>query len=225
MNSFIKTGLVAITFVIAFSFVTVDTNAQTKNQVLKTMEQHKNALQSLKATVKMEEYEGALGDSLIRNGDVVYVPKKGRDALVRIDWVKPDETLIVSDGRYILYRQKLKQAITGKVNSSKQKGANNALKFLSMSKAELDQNYMVQMLRNTTIEGTNVWHLRLTPKGPDSFVLAELWVDKNGMPIQAMVQQKNKDKTTIRLSSIKKNQTIKASTFKINLKGVKVIEG
>ena len=94
MNSLVKSGLFAIVFTLAISLGVVDASAQTKNEILRTMEQHKNALQSLKASVKMEEYEGALGDSLVRNGDVVYVPKKGRDALVRIDWVKPDETLI-----------------------------------------------------------------------------------------------------------------------------------
>ncbi|NNE65662.1 MAG: outer membrane lipoprotein carrier protein LolA [Pyrinomonadaceae bacterium] len=201
-------------------------NAQILSDILKTMEGHKNSLQSLKASVKMTEYEAALGDETVKNGDVSYVPRPGKDALVRIDWIRPDETLVVASGKYILYRKRLNQAIVGKVDDSKkQKGTNNALKFMSMSKKELQDNYEVVYLGQPTVGGVEAWHLKLTPKGPDSFKIAELWVDGNGMPIQAMIRQKNNDESTIRLSKIKKNEVIKTSVFKIDLKGVKIIDG
>ena len=208
------------------AFAVPEYSAQHLSKILKTMEGHKNALQSLRASVKMTEYESALRDESSKTGSVSYVPREGKDALVRIDWIRPDETLIVASGKYILYRKRLNQAIVGKIdNSKKQKGTNNALKFMSMSKRELESSYKVVYLDQPTVGGVLTWHIKLTPKGRDSFKEAELWVDGNGMPIQAMIRQKNNDESTIRLSSIKKNEVINVSTFKLDLKGVKIIDG
>jgi outer membrane lipoprotein-sorting protein len=208
-------------------FSVQETNAQIKNRILKTMEAHKNALQSLKANVKMVEFEGTLGDITERSGVVHYLPRPGKDAYVRIDWKDPIEMLLVADGRYMLYRKVINQAIVGDVNkSTKQKGTSNSLKFMSMSKKELDDNYHIQYLGKPKVAGQDVWHLKLTPKGKESFVEAQLWVDGNGMPVQAMIKQKNKDRTTIRLSSLEKNITIKASVFAPKLpKEVKRVKG
>ena len=217
--------VIAAAFVFG-TFAVQESNAQILSKVLKTMEGNKNSLQSLKASVKMTEYESALGDESSKSGTVSYVPRPGRDALVRIDWVKPDETLIVASGKYILYRKRLNQAIVGSVDSSsKQKGTSNALKFMSMSKRELQDNYKIEYIDQPTIGGVLAWHIKLTPKGADSFKEAELWVDGNGMPVQALIRQKNNDESTIRLSAMKKNEIINTSVFKLDLKGIEVIQG
>ena len=219
INPRIVISVFALTLVFGV-FGVPEGSGQDLNKILKTMEAHKNALQSLKASVRMSEYESALADESVRSGSVNYVPRPGKDALVRIDWVRPEETLVVASGKYILYRKKLNQAIVGKVDgSNKQKGTSNALKFMSMSKKELQDNYKVAYLGSPKLAGEFVWHLRLTPKGKDSFKEAELWVDANGMPVQAMIRKKNRDETTVRLSKLQKNKTIKASIFKLNLKG------
>ncbi len=190
------------------------------------MEGHKNALQSLKSDVKMSEYDAALKDEISKSGTVYYVPKVGKDARIRIDWVKPEETVLIDNGKYIIFRKKLNEAIVGTVDGSKkQKNATSALKFMSMSKKELEKNYAVEYLGQPTMNGTDVWHLKLTPKGTEGFKEAELWVDGNGMPVQAMIREKNKDETTIRLSGFKKNTQFDAAVFKFDLKGVKVING
>jgi outer membrane lipoprotein-sorting protein len=216
---------VALTLVFG-CFSVAETNAQTLNEILNTMQKHKKTLQSLSANIKMSEYESVLKEERVKNGSVRYVPKPGKDAWVRVDWVSPDETLVVANGKYILYRKRLNQAITGKTDGSKAaKGTSNSLKFMSMSKRELEDNYTVQYLGQPVLAGTAVWHLKLTPKGSDSFKEAELWVDGNGMPIQAMMREKNNDETTIRLSSLKKNEEINASIFKLDLKGITIVSG
>ncbi len=211
----------------AFGFFAVPhTSAQTLNKILTTMQEHKNSLQSLKATIKMSEYESVLKEERVKNGSVTYVPRPGKDALVRIDWVRPDETLIVASGKYVLLRKRMNQAIVGKIDGSKStKGANNSLKFMSMSKRELEASYKVEYIGQPTVSGVPVWHLKLTPKGADSFKEAELWVDSDGMPVQALIREKNDDETTIRLSAVKKNEVINTSIFKPELDGVKIIDG
>ena len=68
------------------------------------------------------------------------------------------------------------------------------------------------------------WHLELTPKAPQSYKSADLWVDGNGMPIQARIMEKNNDTTTVYLSNLQKNVTINASGFKVEMpKNIKCV--
>jgi outer membrane lipoprotein-sorting protein len=50
---------------------------------------------------------------------------------------------------------------------------------------------------------------------------------RNGMPVQAKIVERNNDTTTVLLSNIQKNVTIKGNVFDLSpmLKGVKVIDG
>jgi outer membrane lipoprotein-sorting protein len=135
---------------------------------------------------------------------------------VRVDWTKPvEEMLVVRNGQYMLYRKRLKQAIIGKVNAAQDSGkANNALAFMNMSKAQLKANYSIKYLGEETVSnGVKTARLELTPKNATSYKLAEIWVDADGMPVQAKVTESNNDTTTVLLSNIQKNITINADIF------------
>ena len=96
-----------------------------------------------------------------------------------------------------------------------------------MSQKELKANYKVTYIGRVKMGGSDVWHLGLDPKTKQSYKSAELWVDGDGMPIQAKINELNSDITTVRLSNLKKNKVrIKTSIFKIDLpKNVKIIKG
>ena len=230
----ISLAAVALTFFVNV-FAATEANAQgVLQEVLNRMEAHKESLQSLKADAKMIETESQFGEKTTKTGTVQYLPAKGRDAFVRIDWETLNgqnyrEVLAVANGKYVLFRPKLNQAIVGKVSDS-QKNANssNALDFMSMSKAELKKNYSVEMLDNKKIGGEEVWHLKLTPLTKRSYKTAELYVNKDGMPVQAEIVSKNGDESSIRLSNVKKNVTIKTAVFSPKSflpKDVKMVRG
>ena len=68
-------------------------------------------MKTLRSDIKMVKYNGDLGvteDSDIYNGKLMYVPAKGRDAYVRIDWTKPVESFSVVDKQYVVYRPRFK---------------------------------------------------------------------------------------------------------------------
>jgi outer membrane lipoprotein-sorting protein len=161
-------------------------------------------------------------------GNSIYLPTKGRDALVRIDWTKPvKETLAVVNGKYVLYRERLNQAIVGNAKDAKGNGkANSALAFMNMSKEQLKSNYTIKYLGQENVsDGTPTWHLELTPKAATNFKIAELWVDQNGMPIQAKVIENNNDSTTVFLSNIEKNASINVAQFEVKLpKNVTIVK-
>lgn len=224
-----KLGLFAIALTFFFgAFAVSESNAQPMNEILDRMDKHKKALQSLEADVTMSEYNSQLKISDTTSGNTYYLPGKGREAYIRINWTRPtEETLVVKKGEYVLYRPNLKQAITGKISdANKSSKGGNAFDFMNMSKADLKKNYKIAKLDNVVLSGDEVWHLKLTPNTKKSYQYAEVWVDGNGMPVQVKLVQKNNDTATIRLSNIKKNVEIAANVFNLKLpKGTEVVKG
>lgn len=232
MKTLFKLSFAAIAGILFFNAVAV-TEARAQGQihtVLKRMEEHRNLLSSLQADVRMVKYNSQL--NLVEEdltGTTMYLPEtKGSKMYLRINWTEPvREELAVIGNEYVLYTPARKQAIVGKVSKAKNSASSsNALAFMSMSKEELKKNYSVKYLGEERVGGSvRTWHLVLTPKKGGQYQAAELWVDKNGMPVQAKVIEKNMT-TTVLLSNIKKNISIKNSVFEINPpKGTKIIRG
>ena len=178
----------------------------------------------------MDKFNAQLGETDTTLGTTSYLPKTTKTRCTRrIDWTKPvQEQIVIIGDTYKLYRPRLNQVLVGKVDRTGKdnKVPGNALAFMSMSKAQLEANYTVNYLGQETAAGSLTWHLELLPKTKTSYKSAELWVDANGMPIQAKIIETNNDTTTVLLSNIQKNITINASDFNLALpKGVKQIQG
>jgi outer membrane lipoprotein-sorting protein len=233
MKTFLRFSFLAIALVFVFnSFAVTEAKAQnnTLNQILKRMEEHRKSLSTLKADITMVKYNPQLDDSDETQGNIIYLPGKSeKEMYIRLSWVKPvQEELSVIKGEYMLFRPRLGQAIIGKVNSAKGNAkAGGALAFMSMSKDQLKANYTVKYLGEEQVKsGVKTWHLELTPKAANTYKGAELWVDGNGMPVQAKIIEKNNDTTTVLLNNLRKNEVINAGSIAISLpKGTKKIPG
>ncbi|MGI9055372.1 MAG: LolA family protein [Pyrinomonadaceae bacterium] len=232
MNKFLKFGLMAIALTFFFNAVAVtETKAQAVlNEILKRMETHRATLKTMESDVTFVKQDSLLDERDTRQGKVKYIPgKTENDMYIRIDWTKPEEKLAVIKTDYVLYRgDPLYQAIIGKVGKAKNSAsAGNALSFMSMSKAQLKANYSYKYIGEETLSnGAKTVHLELLPKTAQKYKSAELWVDSDGMPLQMKIVEKNGDWTTILLSNVKKNPTLKGSDFVINYpKGTKEIKG
>jgi outer membrane lipoprotein-sorting protein len=231
MKSFFRLSLASIVLALFFTaFSATESRAQNiTTEILKRMEVNRNSMKSLRSNVTMVKHNSQLKESDTTEGNSIYLPTKGRDALVRIDWTKPvQEILSVVNGKYVLYQPRLKQAIVGNAKDAKGKGkANSALAFMNMSKDQLKANYTIKYLGQENVSGgTPTWHLELTPKVATTYKLAEIWVDGNGMPVQAKVTENNNDYTNVLLSGFEKNATINASQFEVKLpKDTKIIKG
>lgn len=227
-------GLLRISFSVAAIAVfagwvsVVGVSAQNKiGEIKRRMDAHNKGLSTLRSRVTMVKTNAQLGgDSDTTVGTAIYAKRPGKDALVRIDWEKPEESLAVKDGQYIMYRPRLGVAYTGSVKDAKKdtKG-NSALSFMNMSKAQLDANYEVRLLgeNETLSSGVKTWHLEMIPKTKTSYKSAELWVDTDGMPHQTKIIEANNDTTTVLLTKIEKNVKLNGSDFELVLaKGTKV---
>lgn len=230
MNKFLRLGLSALALMFVFNILAVTETKAQLNDILKTMDAHNKALTSLKANVTMEKFNAQLDETDTFTGSTMYLPKIAkREMYARIDWEKPVvENIAIIGKKYTLYRPRLNQVIEGTTEKSKNNAtAGGALAFMSMSKNELKANYNVRYLGQESVSGSvSTWHLELTPKTKTTYKIAELWIDGNGMPVQAKVIENNNDSTTVFLSKLQKNVDIPGNVFAINVpKSAKVIKG
>lgn len=229
MIKIIRYSLFAFVFGATFLAMSVtETHAQL-SEILRRMEDHNKSIQSIKAGVTMTKHNPQLNVSDVTVGTTSYLPKDGKRVMyARIDWTQPqEESIVVIGDAYQLYRPRMKQVITGKVGKAKNSSSiGGALGFMSMSREQLRANYDVTYIGEVTISGgVKTWHLQLTPLKHTSYKSAELWVDGNGMPLQSKIIEHNNDSTTVLLSNIRKNDTIKTSIFKLDLpRGVKEVK-
>lgn len=196
-------------------------------QILNRMDSFNKSLKSVQADVTMLKFNPQLGIEDKYSGSTSYLPKAAGKMYVRLDWTKPAvEQMSVIGDDYRLFKPSINQVYVGKVNKAKAGGAaGNALAFMNMSKDQLKANYTVVYLGTENVGATPTLKLQLTPKATANYKSAELWVDGNGMPIQAKILEMNNDTTTVTLSNIRTNVTINASIFVLNIpKGAKTIK-
>ena len=209
---------------------TSGTNAQSAglmSSILNRMERQKQSLKTLSADISMWKYNSQLRDEEKYSGVLKYVP--AANAFVYLEWNKPQhEILVTANGDYWLYRPRLGIVYVGKTNSIKNRNDSDILALLSMSAAQLRTKFgEAQEIRDETLYGgVGTTHFKVSPKGPASYRHIELWVDKEGMPVQTKMVEKNDDSTTVRLTNVEKNQTIPHDIFTLKLNpSVKRVKG
>lgn len=234
MRKLVPLCLSVALLVSTFSFLPASrANGQTAglvSSILTRMEKNKRSLKSLRASISMTKYNSQLRDSDSYQGIVLYIPGASGNgtSFVRLEWTQPKhEILAVANGNYTLYQPRLKQAYRGKTGSVRGKDG-DVLALMNMSATQLRTRFgEFEDLRDETLWG-GVWtqHFKVTPKGAASYKYIEVWVDKDGMPVQTKMVEKNDDSTTVRLTNMERNGSIPMDQFKLDLaSNVKIIKG
>jgi len=232
-----KYGRVLLTMALGVAIIyglAIQTSAQTPvGKVLRRMEVHNNALQSLKADVTLVKYDAALKVTDTTIGETTYVPEtKKQKLLMRLDWKTEngrlkEDSIAIKNGKFTLYQPQLHQVTTGPIRKGKgNQDVNTVFGFMTMPQNELKAKYgLVYQGEEKVKSGQMTWHLELTPKVKMNYKSADLWVDPDGMPVQVRLVAPNNDTTTILLSNLHKNETIQTSIFdiKYDKKKVKVV--
>ena len=224
----------SVAVLISASVLLPTTDAQIPGLVssaISRMDKNKRSLKSLRANITMSKYNSQLRDSDSYQGVVMYIPGAGGNASssVRLEWTQPKhEILAVLNGNYTLCQPRLKQCYQGKTGRIKNERDSDVLALMNMSAVQLRTKFgEFQDVREETIWG-GVWtqHFKAIPNGPASYKYIEVWVDKDGMPVQTKMVEKNDDSTTVRLSNIERNASIPSDQFKLNPdSGFKIIKG
>lgn len=177
----------------------------------------------------MVKFDSVLNESETYRGNVNYLPNTINGKMyVRVDWNMPvNEQILIAGEEFQIYRPKLNQVLTGRVNSaSTNKASGGILSFIKMTSEELKLNFSIALKGEEVLSDGIIAHtLELTPKTLSFFKSADIWVDGDGMPRQVRVNEKNGDTTTVLLSAIQKNMKVEPSVFKLALpKNVKIIK-
>jgi outer membrane lipoprotein-sorting protein len=183
------------------------------SSVFNKIERNRRDLKSLRANVIIQKVDPRFGEEM-SYGSVHYVSGSGREANVLLEINRPrQEILAVKDGKYVLYKPKMKVAYTGRSNKVPG-GQGSVLSFVfNASSAQLKANFVTEPGGEGTIEGAHVFVLKLTPKSGADFKFAEIWVDDSGMPVQTRITERNGDSTLVRLTGIRKNVPVPSKTF------------
>ncbi len=197
---------------------------------LTRLARNNQSLKTLRANISMWKYNAQLREEDRYQGVVLYIPGPAGSStsFVRLEWTQPQhEVLAVAYGEYQLYRPRLRTVLEGKTRSMPSKDG-DVLALMNMSATQLRTRFGdPQDMREETLGG-GVWtqHFRVTPKAAASYKYIEVWIDKEGMPVQTKMVEKNDDATTVRLTNIEKNQPISPGDFKLQLDGnVKHVKG
>jgi outer membrane lipoprotein-sorting protein len=193
------------------------------------MEKNRESLKTLRAGISVVKYNSQLGVEEKLSGVVIYMPSAGRQGSVRIDWTSPRrETLAVNNNKYTIFRPALGVAYRG--DARRIPGDNKTsslLDMMNMSRGQLEARFQpVRDVREETLwGGVSTIHLTLVPKGNAGYKYAEVWIDSAGMPVQTKIVEKNDDSTTMRLTSLEKNQKINPNDFEVKLDStVKIVK-
>src|SRR5207302_11500729 len=114
MKKLIPPTIIALVLaaLVAFPLPAANAQAGLVSSILSKMEKNRQNLRSLSADISMEKYNSQLGESEKYYGNMRYIPAGRGAALVRLDWNKPQqEIVVVADGRFMLYGTKLQQVI------------------------------------------------------------------------------------------------------------------
>ena len=216
----------------AFSLPLATVSAQPGlvSSIYTRMQRYQGSLKSLRANISMQKYNSQLHDADNYKGMIFYIPGPGgsRASMLRLEWTSPQhETLTVANGGYQLYRPRLQTVVEGRTGGINGRD-NEVLALLNMSAAQLKTRFGdPEDVREETLWG-GVWtqHMKVTPKAAASYKYIELWIDKEGMPVQTKMVERNDDSTTVRLSNVERNQQISNDQFKQNFdSNVKHVKG
>lgn len=226
MTLVLITGLV-LTMVGASPVVGAKTSPQILTGILNKMENAHNQMKSLKAELIQERINPQIGSKDSDYGTVIYKPASGKDkGKLRIDYTKPGvKALSVIGENFTFYEPNLKQAMKSTVNKATKGKAGMNLVGLDGSLKALLNNYSIDIVGDTAVNGQMATVLRLLPKSRGDYNSIDIWVSQSGLPVQWKMVERNGDYTVITLKNTQINTNIADSAFVINLPGgTKIID-
>ena len=204
--------------------------AQMMAPVLAKMEQAGRQLKTLQAGIAQKKVDRTLGVTENSAGTLLYKAAPEGSERVLLQYTEPfPETVSVIGDKVSIYQPKLNQVFV----TSRKAGANKnrEIGFLGLSYGDAAQQlrdrYDVTVLGEDLVNGKPATQIALKPKNPnDSIEGLQLWIDQSTwLPVKYFIQEKGA-KTTITLSSVKKDVDLPDKRFEIVVPaGAQVIKG
>lgn len=182
------------------------------NSILSLIEVHQKQLKSLRADITVTSLDPKSNSTETRDGKAIYLSGIGSGNWTRVDWKNPDENLSIYANIFTFYQPKLKQVFIGKSNDETAKAVQ---KMLNLAKENIKSDYKLALIGSEELmPGVQTRHLELKQKSADLNPI-EIWVENNGMILQAKFPGQNGKIITLLLTNVEKNVMLTKNDFKI----------
>lgn len=191
--------------------------------VLERMQKAQSSVESLTARLEQVKSYPQLGiEDPPERGTFTMARTRRGATRVRIEIQEPEiRILTVTDGKYLLYQPRIKQAVEGKLSGGGKKGLfSGILTGSPESLEELERDYHVEGVGETMVSEANVIELRFTARANVSVHCQQidLWVDTTSwLPVQQSCHEANQSVITFTLGDVKLNVPLAKDAFDVEL--------
>ena len=194
--------------------------------ILERMRSAQQDLETLEARLEQVKSYPQLGiEDPVERGFLYFQPGK-----LRLEIREPEaRILVVKDGSYLLYQPRIRQAISGKLESGTTKGLFPGLLTGSAeSFRELETSYSSSDRGEENLGDRGVHHLSFQARADGAVVCQEidLFVDSTLLlPVIQRCREANGNEITLTLFDIERNVPLEKDLFEIEIpEGVEIIE-
>lgn len=191
--------------------------------VLARMRQAQSSVESLTARLEQVKSYPQLGiEDPAERGTFTMARTKRGATRVRMEIREPETRILtLTDGNYLLYQPRIKQAVEGKLSGGGKKGLfSGILTGSPEALEELEQEYHVETVGETVVSEVNVIELRFTARANAAVYCQQidLWVDTSSwLPVQQSCHEANQSVITFTLGDVQLNLPLPKNAFDIDL--------
>lgn len=202
----------------------------TLDQVMTKLDQASRVFRSMEAAIQRTKVTVLVNDKSTDSGKM-YVARQGTATKLKLEFKAPTEqSVLIDQGKILLYYPKIKQAQEYSVGQDSDKAAGFLIVGFGQSSADIRKDYDVTLAGSEVIDGQKTTMIELKPKSPKFAAQIKsivLWLDEQRwIPVQIKHNEASGDYQLLKLTSIKVNGGLSNSVFSLKLpKDVKVTKG
>ncbi len=191
--------------------------------VLARMRQAQSSVESLTARLEQVKSYPQLGiEDPAERGTFTMARTKRGATRVRMEIREPETRILtLTDGNYLLYQPRIKQAVEGKLSGGGKKGLFSGILTGSPEALEaLEQEYHVETVGETVVSEVRVIELRFTARANAAVYCQQiaLGVDTSSwLPVQQSCHEANQSVITFTLGDVKLNPPLAKDAFDVDL--------
>jgi outer membrane lipoprotein-sorting protein len=208
----------AIFFLVLVFISNASAQTYTLDQVLTKMGEVNKNLRSMEASLERTNWDALLGSDEKQYGKILLKRTQNKPQ-IRIDFTKPESTVLVTDGLARVYNPKIKQVQEYVIGRDKDPTEFLLIGF-GQSNEQIKRTYDTKLIGEESVDNQKTTVIELRPKSPQGnamFTVIRLWVDqKRWIPLQTKGTEAGGNYLMAKFTNIKLNGDIRDSAFRPN---------
>jgi outer membrane lipoprotein-sorting protein len=217
---------IGLIFALFTMFLSLPASADTLDGALNRLDRAGGLFKGMTAKFVNVKHTAIVNEDSPSEGSIAIKKKPPNDILGRLEFVKPDERIVLLDGKTVdIYLPNIKTVQEVDLGKHKVWVEQFFLFGFGTSKSDLLASYTVSLGGAETINGEATTRLELVSKKPEvsrQLSKFELWIsDKTGQPVQQKFYEPSGDYNVFTYSGMKINPNLPDSELEKHPKGYK----